>query len=132
MKDWIKRWLNIEPPSKADFEDLASASITALGNAQQAHISDLRILLDKAADREAQLAAMVKMVMEERFYRPVVTGKTPENKQTPAVPLEHLSDVHAFDEAEDTKQVAEQDEAAKELTELILEQNREGRHKVAV
>lgn len=136
----MKRWLGIAPPSgtvpKRDFEDLAAAAIEAMGNSQKAHISDLRVLIDKAHEREAQLAKMVKMVMEDRFYRPVITGKPSENRTTAALPVEHLSDVAQFDEKEDAeqmrKQQAKEDELNRELEALMNEQNSEGINKVSV
>jgi hypothetical protein len=49
----------------------------------------------------AKLLRMVELVMEERFYRPTVTGGVRENLQTSAVPLESLNDVATFDEEAD-------------------------------
>jgi len=51
--------------------------------------------------QNAKLLRMVEMVMEERFYRPVVTGGIRENVQTSALPLEALNDVTVFDETAD-------------------------------
>jgi type IV secretory pathway VirB4 component len=130
VKDWIKRWLNTEKPSKHDFEDLASAAITSLADAQKAHISDLRVLIDKGAEREEKLAAMVQMAMEHQFYRPVISGKAPENKQTPAIAVEHLQDVATFDDAEDAEEIRKHDELTRELEALVIEQNEKGVHKV--
>jgi hypothetical protein len=130
----MKRWLGIAKSSTADFSELAAATIESLAEAQKAHISDLRVLLDKSADRESQLMEMVKAVHDARYYRPVVTGKPPENKTAPAIALEHLSDVEVFDEESDTEQIREQDQKAKELQDelnaLITEQNEQGAHKV--
>jgi hypothetical protein len=130
----MKRWLGIEKSSTADFSELAAATIESLAEAQKAHISDLRVLLDKSAEREAQLMEMVKAVHDARYYRPVVTGKPSENKVSSAIPIEHLSDVETFDEKSDTEQIAEQDRKAKELQDelnaLVTEQNEQGLHKV--
>jgi hypothetical protein len=132
----MKRWLGIAPQSgtapKRDFEDLASAALEAFGDAQTAHISDLRVLIDKAHEREAQLAKMVQMVMEDRFYRPVVAGKPSENRTTAAMPVEHLSDVAQFDEKEDAEQMRKQEELESELMAIRDEQNSEGINKVSV
>jgi hypothetical protein len=134
VKALLKRWLGIAKSSTADFSELAAATIESLAEAQKAHISDLRVLLDKSAEREAQLMEMVKAVHDARYYRPVVTGKLPENKSTPVIALEHLSDVEVFDEKADTDQIAEQDRKAKELQDelnaLVTEQNEQGLHKV--
>lgn len=127
MKEWIKLWLNTEQPSKRDFEELAAAAMTSLADAQKAHISDLRVLIDKGHEREAQLAEMVKLAMESQFYRPTVTRGNAENKVTPAIAPEHLQDVTVFDEAEDAQMVKEQQE---ELSALLAEQNTQGMHKV--
>jgi hypothetical protein len=130
----MKRWLGIAKSSTADFSELAAATIESLAEAQKAHISDLRVLLDKSAEREAQLMEMVKAVHDARYYRPVVTGKPAENKVSSAIPIEHLSDVETFDEKADTEQIAEQDRKAKELQDelnaLVTEQNEQGLHKV--
>lgn len=93
----------------------ADLNTKLLRDAQAQHISDLRVLLDKSAAREDQLAGMVKMVMEERYFRPVITGKPPENKGTPAIAPEHLQDVATFDEKEDAAQSAGQEEKFGEL-----------------
>lgn len=64
--------------------------------------------LAEARRANAKLLRMVEMVMEERFYRPTVTGGVRENLQTSALPLESLSDVVAFDEAADIAQVRQE------------------------
>lgn len=128
MKDWIQRWLGIEKPSKHDFEDLAASAVEALAKAKDAHISDLRLLIDKGHDREAQLSKLVQMAMEHHYYRPTVTGTPSANHSTPAIPPEHLQDVEPYDEAADTEMVREQQE---ELQALLAEQNEKGINKVA-
>jgi hypothetical protein len=70
----ISRWLNIGGPSKKDFEDLTATVIEALARAKDAHISDLRLLIDKGQEREASLSRMIELAMEHQFYRPVITG----------------------------------------------------------
>lgn len=57
----------------------------------------------------ARLMRMVEMAMEERFYRPTITGGVRENKLTPAMPADSLNDVTVFDEAADAALVSEQD-----------------------
>lgn len=107
---------------------LADAVVGALGKlevAQAAHISDLRVLIDKGQEREAQFAAMVKMAVEHQFYRPIVTGgKQPDNRISGGLPVEHMQDVAVFDEDEDAKQMKD------ELSALITEQNTQGVNKV--
>ena len=120
MKDWIRRWLGIKTSLLPEFESRADA--------QKAHIADLRILIDKAHEREAQLAEMVKLAMEHQFYRPVVTRPSPgENKVSAALPAEHMQDVAVFDEQADREQIEQQEN---ELKNLIAEQNEAGSHKV--
>jgi len=71
--------------------------------------------LAEARRANAKLLRMVEMVIEERFYRPTVTGGVRENLQTSALPLESLSDVTAFDEAADIAQVRQQGERFSEM-----------------
>jgi len=127
VKDYVKRWLGIGNPSKRDFEDLAASAVEALAKAKDAHISDLRLLIDKANEREDQLAKMVEMAMQHHYYRPTVSGKTEENKVPSGLPVEHMQDVTVFDETADGEMVRLQEE---ELSRLIAEQNTEGSHKV--
>jgi hypothetical protein len=128
VKAWIQRWLGTEKPLTRDFEDLASAAIERLAAAQSAHISDLRVLIDKGHEREAELAGMVKLALEHQFYRPTVTGgKAPENRITGSLPVEHMQDVAVFDETEDAAQIKEQQD---NLMALIAEQNERGVNKV--
>jgi hypothetical protein len=71
--------------------------VQKLLQSHEAHVRDLQVLLDKSCEREAELAGMVKMVMEERFYRPVITrDDTKPRQQAPIVPLESLNDVASF------------------------------------
>lgn len=124
----IQRWLNIGGPRKKDFEDLAASAIEALAKAKDEHISDLRLLIDKSHQREAQLSEMVKLAMEHQFYRPVITGTRPaENRVSAALPPEALSDVQVYDEKADAELMQQQQEALKEL---IAEQNEQGLNKV--
>ena len=128
MKEWIKRWLGTEKPSAQDFNDLLATAIETLGKAQAAHISDLRVLIDKGHEREAHLAKMVELAMEHQFYRPAIrAGEHAENKLTPAIAMEHLQDVEVFDPAEDAETVKAHEA---ELSALIAEQNAHGTHKV--
>lgn len=127
MKDFIRRWLGISKLSEKDSEDLLSEVIQTLAEAKNQHISDLRVLIDKGHEREAQLGAMVKLALEHQFYRPVTTGKSAD-PQTPAIPPESLTDVTVFDETADAEIVQAQES---ELQALIQEQNEAGLHKVA-
>jgi hypothetical protein len=78
---------------------------------------------------------MVQLVVEDRYFRPTVTGKTPENKVAGALPLDALSDVAEFDEAGDAEQMRKHAEREKELEDelegLMNEQNEQGIHKVS-
>lgn len=75
---------------------------------QKQHISDLRVLIDKSEARETILLDLVKMVMEERYFRPNITRPPSLNKTSSAIPPEHLSDVATFDEAADMAQSKEE------------------------
>ena len=128
MKELIRRWLGTAQPLKRDFEDLAASAIEALARAKDAHISDLRLLIDKGHEREEKLAGMVERFVQHQFYRPTITGGAiPENRGMPAVPAESLSDVAVYDEEADAQQVKEHDT---QLQKLIDEQNQYGEHKV--
>lgn len=127
MKDWILHWLGIGKPSKKDFEDLATATVETLAKAKDAHIADLRILIDKGHEREEQLSRMVEMALQHQFYRPTVTGKASENRSAPAIPVDSLTDVAVFDEADDAALSKRQED---ELQALIKEQNEQGVNKV--
>lgn len=123
MKAWLQRWLNIKPSLTT-----ASDAAALLLEAKNAHISDLRVLIDKAQEREAELAAMVKLALDHQFYRPTISGKPSENKLTPLIPSEHLSDVAVFDPEEDAAEMKKQQDT---LAELMREQNTAGMHKVS-
>jgi len=69
----------------------------------------------------ARLLRMVEMVMEERFYRPAVTGGVRENLQTPALPLDSLSDVAVFDEQADRVQSDRENEQLRVLQDELNE-----------
>lgn len=128
MREWIRRWLSIGQPSRKDFEDLAASAVEALAKAQQEHISDLRVLIDKGNQREAEMAAMVKLAMEHQFYRPAISGaKAPENRIGLGMPGDALNDVAVFDEVADAELVKQQES---QLAALITEQNRDGTNKV--
>jgi hypothetical protein len=96
--------------------------------AQQAHISDLRVLVDQAQAREAKLAGMVQMVMEERFYRPTVT-RDPKNerKTAPGIDPEALNDVAQFDAEADREQMEQGEQLEREIEEefkaILSEEN---------
>ena len=117
MKDWIRQWLRMPTEQQVDDDKLALA--------HQQHISDLRVLIDKSEARETVLLDLVKMVMEERYFRPVITGKRSDNKTSPAVAPEHMQDVATFDEAADEAQSKEegelQNKLQNELNELLTE-----------
>jgi hypothetical protein len=98
-----------------------------LTSAQQAHIADLRVLVDQAHDREKDLAGMVRLVMEERFYRPDVTRPEGKPVNHSPLPAEALEDVTNFDGEADAKTIKEQDIVAKEIADGIAELAREER-----
>jgi hypothetical protein len=108
-----------QSPSTADPAQKLSA-------VYEAHISDLRVLIDQAHERENQLAGMVNLVMQERFYRPTVTRPAGANKVTPAISAEAMTDVAEFDEHEDAKvieaQSATEKEVADELADILKEE----------
>jgi hypothetical protein len=79
------------------------------------HLADLRVLLDHAHDRERELSAMVKMVVEERFYRPVVTGARKAEASVAALPAEVLNDVTTFDEEADAAVRTKEHQVMQEL-----------------
>lgn len=85
--------------------------------ARAEHVRDLRILLDQSAQRETELAGMVRMVMEERFYRPAIVRDGAEPRQQPSMmPIESLNDVATFDDAADAKRMRAGEELERELT----------------
>jgi hypothetical protein len=122
MKAWKRLWRRMTQPSPP--------INNALDAAREKHISDLRVLIDQGAARERELASMIRMVMEERFYRPVITrnagiaGTSPAVR--PALPIEALDDVATYDEAADVETVKGQDDLAKqaaaELADIFREE----------
>lgn len=92
------------------------------GTRQRSHNSAeaklIELLERQLADLQqanAKLLRMVELVMEERFYRPTITGGVRENRQTPGLPLESLSDVATFDEVADGAQSRQENERFSEL-----------------
>lgn len=116
MKAWIKHWFGIGKPlpPEGEIDALVAQVITKLADAQHAHISDLRVLLDKSAEREAQLAQMVQMVLEERFHRPIAPASAPRPPAS-TLPPEHLQDVTVFDEQADAELVQAQIETQRKI-----------------
>lgn len=98
-------------------------SQTAAERIYAQYVRDLRLLLEQSAQREAKLAGMVQAVIDERFFRPVVTSDRP---QTQHVGTDFSSDVEVFDQEEDgdliKKQTISAGEAAKEFNKLFTEQ----------
>lgn len=88
---------------------------------QKQHISDLRVLIDKSEARENVLLDLVKMVMEEKFFRPTITGPPRDNRTSSAIPPEHLSDVATFDEKEDAAQSEAEGALQKEMQDGLNE-----------
>ena len=105
MKALTAFWNAIIKPGKSRGDELRSA--------RTEHIGDLRILLDRADKREDELAGLVRMVMEERFYRPVVTASG-LNRKAGGNP-EMWNDVSRFGEEEDGEQIAAQLKRESEL-----------------
>lgn len=126
MKVWILRWLGIAPQQQIDL-------IEKLRLAQHEHISDLRVLLDKSSEREAQLAAMVERAFEQKFPAQRVQSAATENRTTSPIPPEHLTDVATFDSEEDDAQIRKEAreylDAQNELHKIFTEQAEQGIHK---
>jgi len=99
-------------------------SSSLLDQARTEHIRDLRVLLDQSVEREKEFAGMLKLVMEERFYRPVIT-RPGENKTTPILPPDQLQDVTAFDQAADQAQIEDHEELGRNLQQEFEELKRE-------
>ena len=99
MKALTAFWNAITKPGKSRGDELRGA--------RTEHIGDLRILLDRADKREVELTGLVRMVMEERFYRPVVTEPGDLKRRADGNP-EMWNDVSRFGEQEDSEQIAEQ------------------------
>lgn len=123
MKVLAELWKRIVPPSKP--ETLLPALLDKLTSAQQAHIADLRVLVDQAHEREKDLAGMVRLVMEERFYRPSVTG--PPRGERPKLDPEIFTDVAEFDGQADAKTTQEHDAVTKEILQGIADLAKEER-----
>lgn len=87
-------------------------------SAEARYIAALEGSVAALEKQNAKLLRMVEMVMEERFFRPVVTGGIRSNVQTSALPLEALSDVATFDEDADAAQSAGQEHLFQELAEI--------------
>jgi hypothetical protein len=71
----------------------------------------ISILEKRIAELErsnAKLLRLVEMAMEERFYRPTITGGVRKNELQPSMPLESLNDVAVFDEQADSALMGEQ------------------------
>jgi len=78
-------------------------------------VKDLRLLLEQSARREEKLAGMVQAVIDERFFRPVVTSDRADKQiLSPAIDPE-MSDVTVFDSDADAELVAAQVDRGKAL-----------------
>ena len=64
--------------------------------------------------QNARLLRMVELVMEERFYRPHVSGIR-ENVIEPGLPIDSLNDVNVFDEEADAAQSEQQNASYEKL-----------------
>lgn len=71
--------------------------------------------------QNAKLLRMVELVMEERFYRPTVTGGVRENALSPGLPIDTLNDVAVFDEVADAAQIDGESKLFAELREVESE-----------
>jgi hypothetical protein len=92
------------------YQELLHAVVAA----KEAHLRDLRVLVDQSCEREKDLTGMMRIVIEERFYRPVIT-RPGENKTTPILPPDQLQDVTAFDQAADQAQIEDHEELGRKL-----------------
>ena len=123
MKVLRELWKRITQPSQS------TRLVEALAEAKSEHIRDLRVLMDQSAAREKQQGELIRMVVEEKFYRPTVIRPAglDVNRTTTPLPAEALQDVTAFDENEDKKQMDAQNERSKEIEQgfqkLLQEEN---------
>lgn len=101
-------------------------STTATERLYAQYVRDLRLLLEQSARREEKLAGMVQAVIDERFFRPVVTSDRPQSQH---VGNEMQSDVEVFDAEEDgrimQKQTLTAKDAAREFASIFREQTGE-------
>lgn len=112
-----KRFFQITSESQAQTELLVK-TLDQLSDARRQHISDLRVLLDQSSARESNLAGMVRMVMEERFYRPTIATRPPDGAPKPD---ETLSDVTVFDPEQDGVTIQRESALHKELESEFLD-----------
>lgn len=96
-----------------------------LKTSRDKHLSDLRVLLDKSAERELKLQGMLEIVIQERHYRPTVSAPAADRPESPLSP-EHMQDVTVFDEDADAAQIQSEEDAGRELNRLIDEQRTRG------
>lgn len=108
MKASTKRSTGIRKPSR-----------TATERVYAQYVKDLRSLLMQSAQREEKLAAMVKAVIDERFFRPEITSDPGRNRQSA---LDVDADVTVFSEEVDQELMKTQQDAAAELGKLYREQ----------
>lgn len=87
-------------------------SQTAAERIYARYVRDLRLLLVQSAQREDKLASMLQVVIDEKFFRPVITRERPEQGR---VSPEMESDVVVFDSDDDEKLIGEQEEKAVEM-----------------
>jgi hypothetical protein len=106
MKAWKTLWRRMSGQNSSD--------VNPLDEARKEHIQDLRVLVDQGAAREKEFAGMLRLVMEDRFYRPVIT-KAGENKTAPVIPADQMQDVTHFDEAADQGLIEQHDKVGREL-----------------
>lgn len=95
-------------------------------------IRSLRLDLATARAHEAQLLdiiaekdAQIRMVLESRFYRPIVTSSQPPPENDVHINAETLRDSPVFDADADKRQLAEEDRAVDEAKQR-LERELEG------
>lgn len=85
--------------------------------------------MDQANDRQREQSSLLRLVVEEKFYRPAVIRPAGHdvNRNAPVLPAETLSDVQDFDEKIDAAQMKDQAAAGKVieagLAELLREEN---------
>lgn len=117
MKVWTKFCDRISGRQKAEPNplELFVASMETLAQAHRSHIADLRTLTTQSHERERELAKMVGMVMEERFYRPTITRPGGPIVNGLNVDPDILNDVAQFDPDADAEQIKAQSERAKVL-----------------
>lgn len=104
----------------------ARSRATKAQSAEDKLIAVIERRVEELEQSNAKLLRLVELAMEDKFYRPVITGGVRENVIAPSLPIETLNDVATYDGQADAKQSREQFQAyaelEKELREIEAEQ----------